>query len=497
MKDYISPALIREVNSLVEKGISPSSIKKVISNKTGFKKTKSNQIFHSIINGEITPDQSIEKTEWSQSLTGDLAPYYFNPQTNQYVVFIKNLGRNIVVSKEQHESILKSYSNWDGEERSIAEICRVIQWPRAVLTEYLSKFNIKHDSLPVSDIDFEEKSEEQIVQELLEAKKFSVYQKFEKQSWDAIREDAKKWSFFEHKHYKPFLSFLEKFEPKPITQIKSKYNNENGDKVFLVGLSDIHFGIDTKSRYIYNKEINNGNWTIEDTSKAVDKYSEDIRNCINSRKYTFEKAVICILGDLLHSLTGFTEKGTKIEAYPLGEEQYDLAFNSLILFISRMVEIFNKCEIYAVSGNHSLMDNLLVRSLAIYFRNDSRVSFQVTDARFLTFKIYDTVFITEHGASAYYKSKVPRSGKPLEAYIQQLFLARPDLLVGSNSRVFLMGDIHTFKAEELGYMERYVFGTLSGNDKYADHNNWTNRPRQNCLVVGRNGVEEILNFYLQ
>jgi len=494
MEYKISQSLISEVNMLLGKGVAPSSIKKVIAKKIGCKKTKSNQLFNEIVNGEVAQDTQQES--WSDSITSSDAPY-LNKDTGQYIVFIKAIGRNVVVPKDQHTAILKMYSNWDGEERSISEICRVIKWPRPVLTEYLNKFGIKHDSLPITDEEFQEKSEDQIVSDLLEAKKFSVYQNFEKKSWNKTIEDAKKWRDFEYKNYEPFLRFLENFEPTPITPIKSKYDNTGGDKVFLVGLSDIHFGGHVDGRYIYNKNINNGDWSISDTCKAVEAYSEQIYQTVSSRKYKFDKAVICILGDLIHSTTGFTEKGTEIEAYPLGEKQYDDALESMILFISKMIEIFNKCDVYAVSGNHSLLDNLLVRSLAIYFRNDSRVKFEVTDARFLSFKVYDTVFLTEHGASAYYKSKVPRGGKPLEAYIQQLFLAKPELLIGSNSRVFLMGDIHTFKAEELGYMERYVFGTLSGNDKYADHNNWTNRPRQNCLVVGKNGVEEILNFYLK
>jgi hypothetical protein len=203
------------------------------------------------------------------------------------------------------------------------------------------------------------------------------------------------------------------------------------------------------------------------------------------------------LGDLLHTWNGFTEKGTKIEGFPLGQEQFDQALDSLLRFFTRLLELIPRVKVYSVAGNHSLLDTLLIKAVSIYFRQDKRISFDIRDTRYIDFKIHNTLFIAEHGASALYKSKVPKSGSPLQAYIEQLFLKRSEALVGVKNKVFLMGDIHTFKAEEIGDIERYVFGTLVGNDQYADHCNWNNRPRQNCLVVNSNGVKEILNYYLK
>lgn len=493
-KHQVNQKLVDEILDLYGKAVAPVDIKKIIQKRTGWKKTKSNEVFQQIINGEVVAEDFGEK-DWKTNIQ-TLDKPYFNKETNQYITFIKAIGRNIVVSKEQHESILKMYSGWDGEQRTLTELCRNVQWPKPVLTEYLRKFGITHQSLPVTDEELADKSDEELLTSLTELRKFSLHQKLEKSSWDQIRIEAAKWRAFEHKHYSPFLQFLERFEPAPVKPIKSTYKNEDGTHTFLVSLSDVHFGTHIHPRYIYNSTASESGWSLEHTVQAIDGYATKIADEVNSRKYKFDKAVLCSLGDIIHGIDGKTEKGTILEAFPLGEEQFDTAFNVLITFISRIIEIFNKVEVHSVAGNHSLIDTILFKALKAYFRTDDRISFRVYDTRYAMFKVQNTLFVMEHGASAYYKSKLPSHGSARKAYIQDLFLTHPEQLVGVNQKCYISGDQHHFEANELGDVDQYMFSTPIGADKYADHNNWKNKPRQNCLVVDKSGVKEILNFYI-
>lgn len=497
-KTVINKPLVDEVVLMQSRGTPAHLIKKHISKKTGWKKTKSAEVYREICSGAVIDLPEVKSADlafWEENIETLDSPY-FNKDTAQYVVFLKSIGRNVVVSEDKHKTILQMYTSWDGEEKSISQICRNIQWPRPVLTEYLKKFGITHDSLPVTDEDFQRESDEEIVGRLKELRKFSIHQKIEKESWDSIRADAAKWRAYSYKQYNPLVEFLSRFNPKPLNKIPIPKIKKGEGRTFLIGMSDIHWGQNTNGKEIFYKKGGDGNWSIEHTNKSIDYYFEQIKSEVESRNYPFEKVILCSLGDLLHTFTGFTEKGTKIDGFPIGTEQYDQAFNSLIRFITRCLEIFPQCEIHSVTGNHSLLDSIMFRAIKAYFRTEKRLSVTVYDTRFCVFKCYDTLFVAEHGASAFYKSKTPKSGEPLRAYIQSLFLADPKLLVGTNAKVFLSADIHTFKAEELGDIERYVFGTFSYYDKYADHSNWVNRPRQNCLIIDKTGVREIINIYL-
>jgi hypothetical protein len=498
MSKPITSQLIKEVLALHDRGTAPHLIKKYISKKTGWKRTKSSEIYKDILSDAVFAAPAVEEAKdpsfWEENIE-TLEKPYFNADTKQYIVFLNCIGRNIVVSEEKHRSILQMYSSWDGEERTIGQICKTIQFPRAVLLEYLKKFGITHDALPLTNEDLLQ-SDEELLGRLHELRKFSLTQKFEKESWDSIRSDAAKWRAFEYKQYGPFLDFLKNYEPKPIKPLPSKYEGKGGDRTMLIGLSDVHFGAHIHPRYIYNKSGSSNGWSIEHTKGAIDNYFLQIKEEVNSRKYKFEKAVLCSLGDIVHGMNGYTEKNTKLEAFPLGQEQYDAAFESLTYFISRTLEVFNQCEVHSVSGNHSLLDTILFKAISAYFRTDDRIKFYIYDTQHAMFRLYDTLLVMEHGASPYYKSKLPSGKVARKSYIQDLFLSHPDQLIGAKRKVFLSADQHHFEANEIGDIEQYMFSTLVGADKYADHNNWKNTPRQNCLVVDKDGVKEILSFYL-
>jgi hypothetical protein len=502
MPKPVTQSLASEVLTLHKRGTAPHLIKKFISKKTGWKRTKSAEIYNDIVSGVSVAfaapavEDAKDPHFWEENIE-TLEKPYFNTENKQYVVFLNAIGRNMVVSEEKHRSILQMYSNWDGDERTIGQICRNVQWPRPVLIEYLKKFNLTHDSLPVTDEELTTQSDDELLGRLKELRKFSLHQKFEKESWDNIRADAAKWRAFEYKQYGPFLDFLEKYEPKPIKPLPCKYDGRGGDRTMLIGLSDVHYGSHVHPRYIYNdKHSKDGGWSIEHTKEAVDNYFLQIKEEVGSRKYKFEKAILCSLGDIIHGINGFTEKGQKLETFPLGQEQYDGAFDSLTHFIARTLEVFNKCEVHSVAGNHSLLDTILFKALAAYFRTDDRVTFNIYDSQHAMFKVYNTLFVMEHGASPYFKAKLPSTKTARKSYIQDLFLSHPEKLVGAKTKVFLSADQHHFEACEMGDIEQYMFSTLVGADKYADHNGWKNNPRQNCLVVDKDGVKEILNFYL-
>ena len=482
--------LSKSVVELYKKGTPPHIVKKYISEKTGWKKTKSSEIYKDIIVKCVGPEISSQES-WEENIE-TLEKPYFNKETRQYIVFLKSIGRNIVVNEDKHKSILQMYSAWDGEDKSITEICRNVQWPRPVLTEYLKKFAITHDSLPFTDEDVDSNQDEELVGRLKELRKFSIHQKFEKDSWNETRDNAKKWVEFKYKQLDPFTNFLSKWVPPEYKSVKFTGEHKKLNKHWISSLSDLHFGAKGEERFNYF----NGGWNHKDIENNIKSYAVKIKEEVNSRKYGFDEATLVCLGDFAHSNFGFTDKGTKLDYEFTGEDQFDFAFSTLVIFINELLTIFPKLTVRSVQGNHSSFnDYVIAKVLEAYYRKEPRITFDTTTKRYLTFKIHNSLFLMEHGYSPWYKAKLPSSPVKRESYINNLFLSKPELLQGVRSKYFLSADQHHAELSERNSYESIMFSCINRGDRYSDNSGFNSRPRQNCLVVDEDGLKEIIHFY--
>ena len=156
------------------------------------------------------------------------------------------------------------------------------------------------------------------------------------------------------------------------------------DRVFTVVLSDLHYGANAKAKYMFNRP----DWTTEKTVECVDKFATEIVKEVDNRKSKFKKCVIMGLGDLIHSLDGKTQRGTELKYDYVREEQFDFALDSLLAFITRMVECFGECEVHSIYGNHNYETEMaLFRALDCFFRKDKRVKFFHYASRPAAFRI--------------------------------------------------------------------------------------------------------------
>jgi hypothetical protein len=493
----ITPELIKHVALLQERGTPAVAIKKLISQKTGFKKTKSNEIYHEITGGisRVAEPKGKEDAEefWATNLE-TLEKPYFNNDTKQYIVFIGALGRNIVVPESQHRSILQMYSKWDGEERSITEVCRTLQWPKQVLTEYLKKFGITHDSLPLTDEDLQGEPDDVLVSRLQELRKFSIYQKMEKESWDSIRGEAAKFRALKYKEYDPFQDFLARWKPVKYEPLQeAELFKDTSKDVYVVGLSDLHFGLAANARFMYNRE----GWSTEKTVSCVDKFVTSIVKDVTDRKVGFKKCVVLCLGDFIHSMYGKTARGTELEFDTIKEDQFDYAMNSLVSLFTRLSGLFKNIEVHAVYGNHHYeVEMALFKALQAYFRTQKGIKFNLYSTRPAAFKVDATLFLIDHGADSRIKAWVPGiNGPKRQSFIQSLLLSKPDLLQGVKTKLFCQGDKHHWENIEYNDFEFIMFSTIIGGDQYAASSNWQNKARQSCLILNEDGLKSILHTY--
>lgn len=422
------------------------------------------------------------------------AKYYYNEADKKYVFFTsKIVGRNYVLDESKVDTILKLYSNFDNAPFTSGQIAQRTSTPKKVVEFVIRSLGLNHSSLPFTDEKIKKQPEtEPLVEELIIEKRASLEQKFERQDWKQTVQDAENWRIFQFNYKKIFDSVLEKWTPPKYEEVQTK-TRKFGDKELILGCSDWHYGLVANGRYLYNQK----EWNIELTKKSVQDYANQIVNHLEERNHQYKRITLAFLGDLLHGLDGFTDKGTKLEAHPLKEDQLEEAFNSTLQFINTILSVHNNIRVVAVPGNHSSFgDYFLLRMLSIYFKDDKRISFEITSKRFLTFAVKNNLFLMDHGYAPTAKSRLPAPGPGRENYLNNLFLAKPEKLKGYERFYYLSADQHHMESAELTNVETFMFSTLVGGCRHADNSGYKSRPRQSGLVVDEQGVKEFIHFFL-
>lgn len=419
--------------------------------------------------------------------------YIFNSNTNKYIFQSeKKFGKNIVFSQDKVDTIVKLYSNFDKMPLTAGEISLKMGIPKDVILFVLRALGKTHDSLPFTVEKVEITDEDDLVEEMESSKTFNVLQKFEKKDWKRTQEDAAKWRELEYNTLDPFVRFMQgKWTPPKYVAKRYNLPKVKGEKELLIGCSDWHYGLIANERYLFNQK----EWNIEETEKAVDVYGDNVRNYIIENN-KFKKLNVMFLGDLCHTLSGHTDKGTHLEAHPIGEEQLERAFNSIVLFMEKIISVHNNIAVYACSGNHSALgDYVIIKMLSLYYRGDKRITFHVTNERHIMFEVKNNLFLMEHGYSSVARDRLPAPGKGRETYINNLFMSKPEKMRNAKRLYYCSADQHHSESYELTNVEGFMFPTLVGGCRHSDNSGYKSRQRQTCLVVEDTGVTEVKHFY--
>lgn len=348
--------------------------------------------------------------------------------------------------------------------------------------------------MPFTDEEIKDKSEGDLIIDALEQKKFELFQKIEKEKWKDTQANANKWLEFKANNMEPFLSFLSTWTPPKYVPVKPPVKNKsNSNRAFVVGAFDWHIGGREEARYMWKGY----DWNLEAAKVAINKYAAKILEQVQNDVKGFNRCVFLLGGDLYNSLTGFTANGTPLNNEFSRDTQFEAVMNLLIEFINHLLSIFPKVECHFVRGNHGgTTDIPLAWAIKNYFHTENRLVFEISSCRTKPIRVNSVLMLIDHGASDQTKSLVPSSPKAKEAYIQHLLLANPELLVGVKQKLFIQGDLHHYEQKEYNDFEFFMFGALPCGSQYADTKNMHNRARQNCLIVGDDGVEQVLHVYL-
>lgn len=403
------------------------------------------------------------------------------------------LGKDITYKRSTVLRVLSLYSNFDGIPHTAQEISRKTGIPTNRVQFIIKAHGKNHHDLPVLS-EFDQRQEEEIIEDLLAEKDINIRSKFDKANWKKVEEDAAKWLALKTQEFDPFEKFLSTWKP-PHIQLRTpvKLSCPKSNKTFVIALSDLHYGAKADKRYMFN----NKGWTTQKTVEAVDNFANEIIQEVQSRNYKFKKCVILGIGDLIHSLNGKTQRGTELIFDCIKEEQLEYAMNSLLAFFIKIRDCFTNIEVHNVGGNHHYeMDMAIFKALEMYFHKDKSIKFTHYATRPAAFKCDATLFMLDHGADSRERVYVP-SGSKLEKHVQSILLNNTHLLENVKTRLFVQGDKHHFEHLEFGTFEYIMFSTIVGADEHANVNNWHNRARQSCLVLDDKGLREIIHVFFE
>lgn len=418
--------------------------------------------------------------------------YTYNQLNDKYIVPLTTYGREYVCPGDQHRAMLTAYSNWKGNEQSIQKIARTYKMRREWVKEYFKVMGWTHDTVPITDEEISMDKGKEAISRVLQTKRTELQQELEHADWKQTQKDAEQWRMFEAGKLDPFVRVLENYDPNKIPKIKCAFDGKDSADTLLIGLSDLHFGGIAHEEELFSGE----SFDSEVIRKIVASYVQKIKEEAINRRKQFKEVVVCSLGDILHTLTGFTVKGTPLEADVLREEQFELALDSLTAFFGELLKVFPKVSVHAVKGNHAgAGDWILFKAISLFFRSNPNIKFNLYKARQACFRVGSTAILMDHGASDVNKSTMPTNGTPKEAYVQALFLQHPEVLTGAKSKLMIQGDRHRFFHEECRGFEHVIMGSCVLGDRYADNLGLHSRARQNCLILNDDGIKESISFY--
>lgn len=424
----------------------------------------------------------------------DKKNYHFNPITKQYVIYLKSVGRNVVLPERVIKSIYVAYSDHFGEPKTIEDIARLLKWPKPAAKELLDIFSINHSSLPITPYELQFKNDAEIIQDLEAQRKFFLQQQIEKEAWKSVQLEALKWREFQNNILAPVELFLKQWKPpvyKPLPKVGGKHN----DDIFLTVLQDTHLGKFTDRNLLFSGK----DYSTEKAVANINNYLLQIKERLQTRKLQFKSSVLILNGDIINScLDEFTRRGTKLHCDYVNEQVFRITLNVLTEFIAKFSSLFRTTRVIIQKGNHeSVLSYYLGLALKNYFKADKSISFEVSEKWVEGYRFNNIYAVISHSVSDTHKmGGIPKNGNRLKMFIQELLIQKPKELMECRQRICITGHYHSNYTEDFGSFQMFRFGSTVNADDHGEVLGYFNRPQQSCLILGKDTVNEQWIFYL-
>jgi len=276
-----------------------------------------------------------------------------------------------------------------------------------------------------------------------------------------------------------FVDGLTKDLPKAKKQAKPKIKKFDADLLPTTVIGDAHFGMRADARETKERDY--------DTKIA----SESMRDAIDylvALAPPSENALLVNVGDFIHAngSSGTTFGGTKLDVDTRIEVVLDVAAQTFVYSISRMLEKHKKVTVIMARGNHD-SDTAIALALILkyYYSNEPRVTILDPHGFFHTLQFGQNLIAVHHGD----KVKAPKLASLLPKML-------PEQWSSTNYRKWLVGHIHhqTLLETDNGVFVE-SFATLAPPDSWHAGAGYGAASAMHQIVFHREGGEALRHIY--
>lgn len=407
----------------------------------------------------------VEEVEYNKN-------YVYQSDQDLYIFFITGYNKPLSFSGDKIRELKRRYSNWDGSPNSINQICRAFKLSRSLFDKIRRILSWTHDSEPFTDEELVERSQEDLLTELVQSKKFALEQKFEKQKLSELEKDARKWQELKLGVFNPFTDYFESHKEALKAVPTLNLSNKEGEYACVISPFDLHYG-----KYGWNKEVG-VDYNRKIAEELLLKHTEDLLYEVNH--YPIEKFIVPVGSDYFHfdTVRGTTTNGTPQDCDgTLVQIMFEGSY-LMIKFIDMLRQVA-PVEVPMAAGNHDrVLSNSLLLFLQGYYREVDDVNITSNLQMRQYAKYGNTVMGFTHGDG------------PKMANLPGLMVNESGYTFGPDThKVWFTGHLHHEKVVEVQKTKIYQMPSLSGTDRWHDLNGYKSvRGMSAYLVTKDKGV---------
>lgn len=400
------------------------------------------------------------------------ANYHFDQDQDLYIFFLAGFNKPISLTGHVVRELKRMYSDWDGNPATINEICRSQGISRKVFTRIKQVLSWTHDSEPFTDEEIVTRSEGELLEDLVQQRKFALEQRFQKSNFKKTQKDALNWQAFKEHSLNPFEDLFktahDTYQPKTLTKGTSN--------MYAVVLSpfDFHYGKYGWSKevgYDYNRKIAK-ELLLEKTQEIL----EDIKD------FPLERFIVPVGSDYFHidTFKSTTTAGTPQDCDGTVVQMLHEGSWLMIEFIDLLRSVA-PVEIMLCAGNHdSLLSNALLLFLQGYYRgsSDVEISGDFQSRQYIRYGSSTLGFT--HG-----------DGPKADDLCLLMVNESKQNVCNTDYRYWFTGHLHFETVKDLKGTKFYQMPSLSGSDRWHHKKGYQGSTRGMCayLVHKEKGVK--------
>lgn len=375
--------------------------------------------------------------------------FHYDEKNDAYIFYIR--GRVLRFNGIAIRAMKDSYSNLVSRGLTINQICAAYEIPRDIFTRIKTYLGWTKDSLPLTNEELIDVDVDQVTDDLVQKKIFSISQKYNQKLTKYTEDAAAKYISLTTNELNPFISLINKAQEN--YQRPTFVLSQHKETALVISPFDLHYGKyawfgetnDTYNRDIARKRL------IESTNKLLS----------DAKIYNPEKIIVPIGSDFFHidkpekTTTAGTPQdtdGTYVQIMVEG--------NMLMVDFIELLRQVAPVELYLAAGNHDYNSSIMLQQyLSAYYKDTADVTvFNMQTNR--QYSLYgETLLGFTHGDTAKIKDLPMLMANEAK-----------EIWSKAKNKAFFVGHLHSEKIVDVSGVKIYQMPSLSGSDRWH-HNN--------------------------